>query len=105
MTPFRITLSYDGAGFVGWQRQASGVSIQGLIEDVLQVLDGRPVTVIGAAGGRGTHGDADGARAGAPGTGREGWGRDRVSRSWRRGRAWGAPDRTTGSAVGAAFCD
>ncbi|HET6955802.1 MAG TPA: tRNA pseudouridine(38-40) synthase TruA [Vicinamibacterales bacterium] len=48
MTPFRITLSYDGAGFVGWQRQASGVSIQGLIEDVLQVLDGRPVTVIGA---------------------------------------------------------
>jgi tRNA pseudouridine38-40 synthase len=48
MTTFRITLSYDGTGFVGWQRQANGISIQALIEDALRVLDGRDVTVTGA---------------------------------------------------------
>jgi len=45
---FKITLAYDGTGFVGWQRQASGTSIQGLLEDALSDLDGRPVTVVGA---------------------------------------------------------
>ena len=48
MTTFRITLAYDGTDFVGWQRQAAGVSIQGLIEDALRELDGRDVTVMGA---------------------------------------------------------
>ena len=32
---FRITVAYDGTDFVGWQRQAAGVSIQGLLEDAL----------------------------------------------------------------------
>jgi tRNA pseudouridine38-40 synthase len=48
MTRFRIVLSYDGTDYVGWQRQASGVSIQGLIEEALRALDGRDVTVSGA---------------------------------------------------------
>ena len=48
MPSFRITLAYDGTDYVGWQRQANGVSIQGLIEDALRDLDGREVTVIGA---------------------------------------------------------
>ena len=48
MTRFKIVLSYDGAEFVGWQRQAAGVSVQGLLEDALRVLDGQDVTVIGA---------------------------------------------------------
>lgn len=48
MTSFRITLAYDGTDFVGWQRQANGVSIQALIEDALRALDGREVTVTGA---------------------------------------------------------
>ena len=48
MPAFKITLAYDGTGFVGWQRQASGVSIQGVIEDALHALDGRDVTVTGA---------------------------------------------------------
>ena len=48
MATFKITLAYDGTGFVGWQRQASGTSIQGLLEDALSDLDGRPVTVVGA---------------------------------------------------------
>jgi tRNA pseudouridine38-40 synthase len=48
VTAFKITLAYDGTGFVGWQRQASGTSIQGLLEDALRELDGRLVTVVGA---------------------------------------------------------
>ena len=48
MTTFKITLAYDGTGFVGWQRQANGISIQALIEDALRELDGRDVTVTGA---------------------------------------------------------
>src|SRR4051812_13520450 len=48
MTTFKLTLAYDGTGFVGWQRQASGTSIQGLLEDALCALDERPVTVAGA---------------------------------------------------------
>ena len=44
----KLTLSYDGTAYVGWQRQAGGVSIQGLIEDALTRLDGAPVTVHGA---------------------------------------------------------
>ena len=48
MPTFRITLAYDGTDFVGWQRQANGVSIQGVIEDALRALDGREVIVTGA---------------------------------------------------------
>lgn len=48
MTTFRITLAYDGTNYVGWQRQAAGTSIQGLIEDALRALDDRPVAVVGA---------------------------------------------------------
>jgi tRNA pseudouridine38-40 synthase len=48
MTTFRITLAYDGTDFVGWQRQATGVSVQGLLEEALRELDQRDVTVTGA---------------------------------------------------------
>jgi tRNA pseudouridine38-40 synthase len=48
MTTFKITVSYDGTDLVGWQRQASGTSVQGLLEDVLRELEGRRVTVHGA---------------------------------------------------------
>lgn len=44
----KIRLAYDGAAFVGWQRQAAGVSIQGLLEDALARIEGRAVQVIGA---------------------------------------------------------
>lgn len=45
---FKLTIAYDGTGYVGWQRQATGVSIQGLLEDAIAELDEQPVTVIGA---------------------------------------------------------
>lgn len=44
----KLTLAYDGTDFVGWQRQAKGVSVQGLIEDALGRIEGGPVTVHGA---------------------------------------------------------
>jgi tRNA pseudouridine38-40 synthase len=48
MPTFKITLAYDGTDYVGWQRQANGISIQGVIEDALRELDGRAVAVAGA---------------------------------------------------------
>src|SRR6202049_2222715 len=45
---FKITLAYDGTAFVGWQRQASGASIQGLLEEALARLDHGEVIVSGA---------------------------------------------------------
>ena len=48
MRSFKLTIAYDGTEFVGWQRQATGVSIQGLLEEALGVLDGRDVAVVGA---------------------------------------------------------
>jgi tRNA pseudouridine38-40 synthase len=45
---FKFTLAYDGTPFVGWQRQADGESIQGVLEAVLSRFDGAPVTVHGA---------------------------------------------------------
>ena len=45
---FKLTIAYDGTGLVGWQRQASGISVQGLLEDALRELDGRHVEVAGA---------------------------------------------------------
>jgi tRNA pseudouridine38-40 synthase len=44
----KITLAYDGTRFVGWQRQAEGESIQGLLEDALARFEGAPVTAHGA---------------------------------------------------------
>lgn len=44
----KLTIAYDGTGLVGWQRQASGVSVQGVLEEALAVLDGAPVVVAGA---------------------------------------------------------
>ena len=35
MRTLKLTLAYDGTRFVGWQRQAEGESIQGLLEEAL----------------------------------------------------------------------
>lgn len=44
----RLTLSYEGTRFVGWQRQAEGISIQGLVEEALSRFEGARVAVHGA---------------------------------------------------------
>jgi len=48
MRSLKLTLSYDGTKFVGWQRQAEGTSLQGLLEAILTAIDGTPVAVAGA---------------------------------------------------------
>ncbi len=48
MRTYKLIIAYDGTSYVGWQRQATGVSIQGLLEDALARVDGRPVSVVGA---------------------------------------------------------
>src|SRR5258705_4716869 len=48
MRTLKLTLAYDGSRFVGWQRQAAGESIQGLLEEALARFEGTPVTVHGA---------------------------------------------------------
>jgi tRNA pseudouridine38-40 synthase len=44
----KLTIQYDGTDYVGWQRQAAGTSIQGLLEDALRPIEGGHVTVHGA---------------------------------------------------------
>jgi tRNA pseudouridine38-40 synthase len=48
MRNLRLSLQYDGTDFVGWQRQRTGVSVQGLLEDALKPIEGRAVTLHGA---------------------------------------------------------
>ena len=48
MRTLKITLSYDGSRFVGWQRQAEGESVQALLEHALARFEGAPVVVHGA---------------------------------------------------------
>jgi len=44
----KLTVEYDGTNYVGWQRQAEGVSIQALLEEALGPFEGGPLTVHGA---------------------------------------------------------
>lgn len=48
MIHLKLTIAYDGTGLVGWQRQPTGASVQGLLEEALAPLDGSPVVVTGA---------------------------------------------------------
>lgn len=44
----RLDISYDGTDFCGWQLQASGRTVQGVLEDALLRLTGQQVRVIGS---------------------------------------------------------
>ena len=48
MTRWRLTVEYDGGAFVGWQRQAIGESVQGVLERAIGTMTGEAVTVHGA---------------------------------------------------------
>lgn len=45
MTRFKLTLEYDGGGFVGWQRQENGPSVQQAVEEAVRAFCGEAVTV------------------------------------------------------------
>jgi tRNA pseudouridine38-40 synthase len=48
MRMLKLTIAYDGAGYVGWQRQAEGTSIQAVLEAAIARVEGHEVTVTGA---------------------------------------------------------
>ena len=47
-TRYKLTLEYDGSGFVGWQRQDNGPSIQEAVEAAIERFSGERVRVFGA---------------------------------------------------------
>jgi tRNA pseudouridine38-40 synthase len=48
VTRYKLTLEYDGAGFVGWQRQDNGPSVQAALEAAVLAFCGEAVTAHGA---------------------------------------------------------
>lgn len=48
MPRYRLTVEYDGAGFVGWQRQDSGLSVQAALEEAVRRFCGETAAVHGA---------------------------------------------------------
>ena len=48
MPRYALKIEYDGAPFVGWQRQQSQVSVQGSIEKALSNLENKEHTIAGA---------------------------------------------------------
>ena len=48
MTRWKITLEYDGSGFVGWQRQENGLSVQQVVEDAVAGFAQEQVTLFAA---------------------------------------------------------
>jgi len=44
----RLDLSFDGTDFLGWQRQAAGRTVQGVVEEALERILGAPHRVVGA---------------------------------------------------------
>ena len=48
MPRYKLTIEYDGTGLVGWQRQATGQSVQELLEHAVRLYCGGDTTVHGA---------------------------------------------------------
>ena len=48
MPRYKLTIEYDGAGFVGWQRQDNGPSVQQALEEAIASFSGERATVYGA---------------------------------------------------------
>lgn len=48
MTRYKLTIEYDGRPFVGWQRQAHGLSVQQAVEEAIQCFCGEAVRITAA---------------------------------------------------------
>lgn len=44
-----LTLAYDGTAFAGWQRQPGQRTVQGVLEDAIEAMDGAPHRARGAS--------------------------------------------------------
>ncbi len=59
MPRYKLIIEYDGTGFVGWQKQQNGLSIQELIEQAIQSFSAEKAVIFGAgrtdAGVHATH--------------------------------------------------
>jgi tRNA pseudouridine38-40 synthase len=44
----RLALAYDGSCYHGWQRQKNAITIQGTIEEKIEMMTGDPVRLIGS---------------------------------------------------------
>jgi tRNA pseudouridine38-40 synthase len=65
-----LLLEYDGAPFVGWQRQRTGLSVQGVLENAVAKLecDNRPATVVAGRTDAGVHAEGQVAQLDLPDT-------------------------------------
>ncbi len=48
MRNIKLLIEYDGTNYLGWQVQAKGLTIQGMIEEKLKLLTGEGVRLIGS---------------------------------------------------------
>lgn len=48
MRNIRLTLAYDGGGYVGWQVQPNGRSVQAVVEEAIEKLTGERVRIMAA---------------------------------------------------------
>ncbi|NPV91709.1 MAG: tRNA pseudouridine(38-40) synthase TruA [Firmicutes bacterium] len=48
MRNIKLVMEYDGTGFAGFQIQPSGRTVQGVLQEALEKLTGKPVKVVGA---------------------------------------------------------
>jgi tRNA pseudouridine38-40 synthase len=46
---WKLTISYNGERFAGWQRQANALAVQQVVEEALARVLGEPVRVVGAS--------------------------------------------------------
>ena len=49
MQNYKLTLSYDGTDFHGWQRQPNKRTVQGTLEDCLTQITQKRISLIGAS--------------------------------------------------------
>ncbi len=55
MNAWALLLEYDGTGFVGWQRQATGTTVQGVLENAVVRLGGSAHSVAAGRTDTGVH--------------------------------------------------
>lgn len=48
MPRYQLTIEYDGTGFVGWQSQDNGLSVQAALQDAVRGFSGEDVKLFGA---------------------------------------------------------